>query len=85
MKVQPTDREAVIDKAVEAGKFPRSRAQDYMARLEKGGAIEAATRKFIEDLPGGIVPSQAVPEPQDTSMDEIMASFGQGQSAGVGA
>jgi len=50
------EREGIVDGAVEAGKFPPSAAASYRQQLDKGGEIEAATRKFIEDLPENTVP-----------------------------
>lgn len=54
------DRTAFLDNAVGKGKFPPAAKASYREQLDKGGDIEASTRKFIEELPDNTVPVSEV-------------------------
>ncbi len=72
------EREQLVEGAVKAGKFPPSAAASYRQQLDKGGEIEASTRKFIEDLPENTVPVAelgAADESDNAWKDHVMSSF----------
>jgi hypothetical protein len=50
------ERDGIIETALKAGKFPPVSAASYRDQLEKGGDIEASTRKFLDELAEGVVP-----------------------------
>jgi|GEM_PF-1224858 len=68
-----TDRTTYLNAAVGKGKFPPSAKAAYREQLDKGGDIEVATRKFIDELPDNTVP---VSETGEAGGDEVAASAG---------
>ena len=74
------ERTSLIEAAVGKGKFPPAAAAAYREQLDKGGEIEASTRKFIEGLPDNTVPVEetgvATTEADSGVMASIMTSFG---------
>lgn len=74
-----TERAGIIDVALNAGKFPPASAASYRAQLDKGGDIEASTRKFIDELAEGVVPIAEVGashEVEGSQVNRVLASFG---------
>ncbi len=74
-----TERAGIIDVALKAGKFPPASAASYRAQLDKGGDIEASTRKFIDELAEGVVPVNEVGashEVEGSQVHRVLASFG---------
>lgn len=73
-----TEREGIVESAVKAGKFPPSAATSYRQQLDKGGEIEASTRKFIEELPDNTVPVDELGGAEESDQgwkDRVMSSF----------
>jgi hypothetical protein len=73
------ERDGLIAAAVKAGKFAPAVAASYRAQLDKGGDIEASTRKFIEELADDVVPVTemgASHENDQGHVGRVLASFG---------
>jgi hypothetical protein len=79
------ERAQIVTDAVKAGKFPPSAEAAYREQLDKGGEIEASTRKFIDGLPDNTVPVEetgiTAAKTDEAEMGQIMAAFGKNQKA----
>jgi hypothetical protein len=73
------ERDSLIEVAVKAGKFAPAVAASYRTQLDKGGDIEASTRKFIDELAENVVPVTEIGashQAEGGQVSRVLASFG---------